>query len=229
MFTKRRTFIFLSLIPALILCLSVQGQEKGFVPLFNGKNLDGWVNVNCAKGTFTVKKGMIYCNGKPNGFMRTSKQYEDFILELDWKHVKPKGNSGLFVFAEGQPAKKRAYPKSIEIQIMVGVEKKDKQGRQLYTSQGDVFAIQGATMTPDRPHPAGGGWAMRCLPSENRTKPAGQWNHYRVTCKDGKLKLAINGKVVSGGSMCNPSKGYICLESEGAPIWFKNIRIKELK
>ena len=69
---------------------------------------------------------------------------------------------------------------------------------------------------------------MRCLPSERRSKPAGQWNHYRVVCNDGILKLAVNGKVVSGGSGCTPRKGYICLESEGSPVEFRNIRIKQL-
>ena len=69
---------------------------------------------------------------------------------------------------------------------------------------------------------------MRCLPSERRAKPAGEWNHYRVTCNDGVITLAVNGKVVSGGSACSPRKGYICLESEGSPVEFRDIRIKEL-
>ncbi|MBN1421063.1 MAG: DUF1080 domain-containing protein [Planctomycetes bacterium] len=80
-------------------------------------------------------------------------------------------------------------------------------------------------MTPDRPHP--GGWD-RCLPSERRAKPAGEWNHYRIACEDGSIKLAVNGKVVSGGSACLPRKGYICLESEGGVVHFRNLRIKEL-
>jgi len=88
-----------------------------------------------------------------------------------------------------------------------------------------VFAIHGAEIKPDRPHP--GGWA-RCLPSEKRAKPAGEWNHYRVACDRGALKLAVNGKVVSGGSECKPRKGYICLESEGSECHFKNIKIHEL-
>lgn len=199
--------------------------EKDFKPLFNGKDLSGWVNVNCAPDTFSVKDGKIYCTGKPSGMMRTDKHYENFILELDWMHIKPKGNAGLFIWSDANAAKGVPYPRSIEVQIMDGVEKRDEKGRLLYTSQGDIFSIHGAKMKPDRPHPAG--WE-RCLPSEDRTKPAGQWNHYRLVCKDGSIKLAINGKVVSGCSKATPRKGYICLESEGSPIWFKNIRIKEL-
>jgi hypothetical protein len=69
---------------------------------------------------------------------------------------------------------------------------------------------------------------MRCLPSEQRSKPSPEWNHYRVECSDGVVKLAVNGKVVSGGSACRPRKGYLCLESEGSECHFRNIRIREL-
>jgi hypothetical protein len=80
-------------------------------------------------------------------------------------------------------------------------------------------------MTPDRAHPAG--W-MRCLPAEMRAHPSPEWNHYRVSCQDGVLKLAVNGKEVSGASHCVPRAGYICLESEGSECHFRNLRIKEL-
>ena len=80
-------------------------------------------------------------------------------------------------------------------------------------------------MKPDRPHPAG--W-MRCLPSEKRAKPSPEWNHYRVTCNNGAIKLEVNGKEVSGASECVPRKGYICLEAEGSECHFRNLRIKEL-
>jgi hypothetical protein len=80
-------------------------------------------------------------------------------------------------------------------------------------------------MKPDRPHPAG---AMRSLPSERRAKPSPEWNHYRVVCNDGVIKLSVNGKEVSGGTQCNYRKGYICLESEGSECHFRNIKIAEL-
>lgn len=200
------------------LASGLRGGDDGFVSLFDGKSLKGWVNVNCAPETFTVKDGMIHCTGEPVGFMRTAKQYENFILEMEWMHLKPKGNSGLFVWSDALPIAGSPFSRSIEVQIMDGIETDN------YTSHGDVFAIQGARMTPDRPHP--NKWE-RCLPSEKRSKPAGEWNHYRVECYKSALKLAVNGKVVSGG-VCSPLKGYLCLESEGSPILFKNIKIKEL-
>ena len=75
------------------------------------------------------------------------------------------------------------------------------------------------------PHPKG---YERCLPSEERVKGGGEWNHYKVTANNGAIKLEVNGKEVSGVSQCNPRKGYLALESEGAECHFKNIKIKEL-
>ena len=62
---------------------------------------------------------------------------------------------------------------------------------------------------------------MRCLPK-------GQWNTYDVVAVDGVIKLAINGKFVNGIAKSSQKKGYLCLESEGAKIRFRNIRIMEL-
>jgi hypothetical protein len=145
--------------------------------------------------------------------------YENFVLELDYVHLRPGGNSGLFIWSDAITAVGQPFTRAIEVQVL------DGQNTENYTSHGDVFSIHGAKMTPDRPHPAG--WE-RCLPSEHRTKPAGEWNHYRVECNDGSLKLSVNGKEVSGGHDIRPRKGYICLESEGGLIHFKDIRIKEL-
>jgi hypothetical protein len=197
-------------------------KGDGFVPMFNGKDLSGWVNVNCAPGTFFVKGKEIITTGKPTGYLRTEKQYENFIAEFEWMHVNKKevGNSGFFVWADPLPAVGSPYTRGIEVQVLVNLEKKG-----YYTSQGDLFSIHGAFCKPDRPHPHG--W-QRCLPSENRCKGGGEWNHYKVIAKDGVLKLHVNGKEVSGLSQCKPRKGYLALESEGAECHFRNLKIKEL-
>jgi hypothetical protein len=162
---------------------------------------------------------MIVCTGKPTGVLRTNKQYENFILELDWRHMHAGGNAGLFVWSDPITAPGVPFTRSVEVQIL------DGRNSDVATSHGDIFAIHGAEFVPDRPHPQG--W-MRCLPSERRCRPAGEWNHYRVECRDGDIKLAVNGKVVSGGHETRPCKGYICLESEGSEVHFRNIRICEL-
>src|SRR5262245_11441005 len=230
----RRLFV-LALLAALAATLPAQDKPKpaaaaddGFKPLFNGKDLTGWGNVNCHPDTFFVKGDEIVTNGKPTGFLRTDRQYENFVLEMDWMHVNKTevGNSGLFVWGDPIPAVGTPYTRGIEVQVLVNLEYRDKKTNAVTaTSHGDLFSIWGAKCKPDRPHPAG--WE-RCLPSENRAKGGGEWNHYRVEAKDGVIKLQVNGKEVSGVSECNPRKGYLALESEGAECKFRNIRIKEL-
>jgi len=202
-----------------IMIKELDGDDEKFVSLFNGRNLDGWVNVNCAPETWKVKDGMIICSGIPTGVMRTEKQYENYILELEWRHMIKGGNAGLFIHSEDLPVTGKPFTRAIEVQILDGHNSENA------TSHGDVFGIQGATMTPDKLHP--GGW-MRSLPAERRCNPAGQWNHYRVESRRGTVSLAVNGKVVTRAFHTNPRKGYICLESEGGVVNFRNIRICEL-
>lgn len=204
------------------LLVAAVGQTEGSRPLFNGKDLSGWVNVNGHPSTFYVKDEMIITTGKPTAFLRTDRQYENFILEMDWMHTNTKevGNSGLFVWGDPIPAVGTGYTRGIEVQVLVNLEKPG-----FYTSHGDLFSIWGAKCKPDRPHP--NGWE-RCLPSERLCKGGGEWNHYKVIANDGTIKLEVNGKEVSGVSECNPRKGYLALESEGAECRFKNIKIKEL-
>jgi hypothetical protein len=209
----------LLLLPLLLLAADDRKPEEGFVSLFDGKTLTGWVPVNAAPDTFSVKEGNLVTTGVPTGLLRSAKRYENFIFECEWMHLVPKGNSGIFVWADPLPAVGTPFTRAIEVQVLDGRETKD------YTSDGDVFAIWGATFVPDREHPSK--W-MRCLPSEKRSKPAGLWNHYRIECRDGTIKLAVNGKVVSGGTKSTPRKGYICLEAEGSECRYRNLKIKEL-
>ncbi len=189
------------------------------MPLFNGRNLDGWVNVNCAPTTWSVRDGMINSTGKPICELRTARMFENFILELEYQHLDPQGNAGVFIWGDALTAPGQPFVRAIEVQVL------DGRNTDNYTSHGDVFAIHGARMTPDRPHP--GGW-MRSLPTERRARPAGEWNHYRITALNGTLKLAVNGKEVSGGYDITPRKGYIHLESEGGRVLYRNLRVKEL-
>jgi hypothetical protein len=229
-----RCALALLLVPAVLTAFAEEkkpDQDDGFVPLFNGKDLTGWINVNCAPGTFYVKDGMIITTGQPIGFLRTEKQYENFIADFEWMHVPPKpdavGNSGFFVWADPLPVVGSPFTRGVEVQVLVNLTYRDKKtGAVTASSHGDIFSIQGATCKPDRPHPTGG---MRCIPSEDRAKGANEWNHYRVTANNGTIKLEVNGKEVSGVSDVKPHrKGYLALESEGSECRFRNLKIKEL-
>jgi hypothetical protein len=214
-------FMFCALVATMLAAAAPRAaqEDAGFVPLFNGRDLTGWVNVNCAPETWSVRDGMIHCTGRPICELRTARMYENFVLELEYRHLVPKGNAGVFIWGDALTARGQPFVRAVEVQVLDGHETPN------YTSHGDVFPIHGATMTPDRPHPAG--WA-RSLPSERRARPAGEWNHYRITALNGTLKLAVNGKEVSGGYDIAPRKGYIHLESEGGVVEWRNLRLKEL-
>ncbi len=196
--------------------------ESDFAELFNGHDLNGWTNVNCAPETWSVQEGMIHCTGKPIGALRTVRQYENFILELDWRHLSSGGNSGIFIWASPIAAPGVPFLRAIEVQVLdAGFNVPGKT--EWYTTHGDVFPIHGSTMKPFGRHNG-----MRSFPSEDRSHSSPEWNHYRIACTNGVIRLHVNGKEVSGGEECNYRKGYIGLESEGAPIDFRNIRIHEL-
>ena len=215
---NRKIYIYIAifiLILSVHICLSILPTYAGkdeFVSLFNGKNLDGWINVNCAPETWSVRDGMIICTGIPTGVLRTERIYQNYILEMDWMHLHRGGNAGLFLHSDAITALGQPFTRSIEVQVMEG-------------NHGDVFSIHGATLVPITPHPQG--WD-RALPTEKRAHPAGEWNHYRVESRDGMITLSVNGEVVTRAVNCSPRRGYICLESEGSEAHFRNIRIHEL-
>lgn len=203
----------------LALAVPLFAEEEGFVPLFNGKDLTGWVNVNCAPQTWTVHDGILHCDGIPTGALRTEKQYENFILELEWRHLKPAGNAGVFIWAGPLSAPGQPFLRAIEVQVLENAYGQSES----HTTHGDVFPIHGSTMKPMGRHSG-----ERSFPSEERSKASPEWNHYRITCQDGTLRLAVNGKEVSGGDNCTWRKGFIALESEGGIVDWRNLRIKEL-
>ena len=195
--------------------------------LFNGKDLTGWVNVNTAPDTWSVRDGMIICTGQPIGVMRTDRQYENFILHIEWMHLEAGGNSGVFAWSDPAPAPGKQLPKGMEVQMLelewpkLHPTKDGKPNHPGYIS-GELFGANGVTITPDNPR------GTRSMSFEYRCKGKGEWNTYDVVCVDGVIKLAINGKFVNGIAHASQRKGYLCLESEGAPIHFRNIKIMEL-
>ena len=193
--------------------------EAPFKPLFNGRNLDGWVNVNCAPETFTVREGLIHCDGIPTGALRTERQYENFVLELEWRHLKPGGNAGVFIWSGPMPALGQPFLRAIEVQVLDhGYGKSD-----WFTTHGDIFPIHGSTMKPFAPNRGD-----RSFPKESRSLGSPDWNHYRIVATNGVIRLSVNGAEVSGGTACNWRRGYIALESEGGVVDWRNLRLQEL-
>ncbi|HEO70679.1 MAG TPA: DUF1080 domain-containing protein [Candidatus Hydrogenedentes bacterium] len=207
--------------------LASAAEVPQFVPLFNGQDLAGWVNVNTAEDTWGVRDGLLVCSGHPIGVMRSDKQYENFILHIEWRHMEAGGNSGVFVWSEGTVPKGKSLPKGVEVQMLEldwVNQHKDKDGNlpPIAYVHGELFGANGAVTVPDNPR------GSRSKSIENRCKGKGEWNVYDVVCVDGVIKLAVNGKFVNGISNSSVKKGYLCLESEGAEIHFRNIQILEL-
>jgi hypothetical protein len=217
-----------------LICLSVFAglSQTGSIPvpefreLFNGKDLSGWINVNTAADTFRIRDGVLVCSGHPIGVMRTDKQYENFVLHIEWMHMEPGGNSGVFVWSAARPNPSTRLPDGVEVQMLeLDWPKLNKQNGQIppiaYV-HGELFGVGGVKTVPDNPR------GERSKSVENRCKPRGEWNTYDVVAIDGVIKLSVNGKFVNGISRSTQRKGYLCLESEGAEIHFRNIKIMEL-
>jgi len=202
------------------------------IPLENicvGKKIKGkpvqWVQVNTEDTTWQMKKDELICFGHPIGVIRSEKKYENFMLHIEWKHMEAGGNSGTFVWSDAKPGDNR-LPNGVEVQMLeldwVNLNLRNGEKPPVAYVHGELFGVGGVEIVPDNPR------GVRSKSVENRCKGKGKWNVYDVVCVDGTIKLSVNGKFVNGISKSTKSSGYICLESEGAEIYFRNIRIIEL-
>jgi hypothetical protein len=196
-----------------------------FVDLFNGRDLAGWINVNTSPDTWSVRDGRLVCSGRPIGVMRSEKQYENFLLNVEWMHVEPGGNSGVFIWSGARPGESR-LPDGVEVQMLeldwVKLNTREGKTPPIAYVHGELFGVGGVKIVPDNPR------GERSMSVENLCRGRGEWNTYDVVAVDGVVKLAVNGKFVNGVSRSSRRKGYLCLESEGAEIHFRTIRILEL-
>ncbi len=234
----RRILNCLLLIP--VLCVMTLAEEpavpeakiiEGVGPEWKTLGEDDFENVNCAKDTWSWKDGVLYCTGKPTGVIKKKTPVTNFELVLEWNHRKPAGNSGVFVWVPEKSLEKLVkpgLPQGIEVQVLDHgyTEQYEKGGKKAdwFSTNGDVFPV-GVKMTPFPPTSPNG---QRSFPKYKTTKGSGEWNHYHISAKDGEVRLSVNGVEVSGGKDIEPRTGFLCLESEGSPIEFRNIRIREL-
>jgi hypothetical protein len=196
--------------------------------------LNDFVNVNCQSNTWTMDGELIKCTGNPVGVTRSLQTVTNFELVVQWRHLKSGGNSGVFVWASEEALKGlkpgQLPPGGIEVQVLdhgytEQYEKSSGKKATWFTTNGDVFPVGKSKLKPFPPLSPSG---ERSFPSKNLSKGVGEWNHYYVRCINGEVRLWVNGEEVSGGNNAQPSWGYLCLESEGSPIEFKNLRIRDL-
>ena len=191
-------------------------------------------NVNCATDTWSFADGVIHCTGQPVGVMKTKEPVTNFELVVEWRHLKSGGNSGVFVWASEEALTGlepgTLPPGGIEVQVLdhgyvEQFETKTGKKAEWFTTHGDVFPVGKSNMVPFPPVAPDG---KRSFPRKNLSRGVNEWNHYYVRAINGEVRLWVNGEEVSGGTNCEPRTGFLCLESEGAPVEFRNLRIREL-
>jgi hypothetical protein len=223
-----------------LLATTLQAEEpvRAFIddaqPGFRSLVAADFTKVNSADDTWSWKDGSLHCTGQPVSVIRTVKEYQNFEMVVEWSHQNPAGNSGVFVWVTPESiqkltaAGKPGLPKGIEVQVLDHgyTERVASKGGKTdwFGTNGDVFPV-GVKMTPFPPLSPDG---SRSFPRKHLAKGHGEWNQYYIRAINGEVRLWVNGEEVSGGTGCDPAKGYLCLESEGSPIIFRKLRIREL-
>lgn len=191
------------------------------VALFNGENLNGWTpfladdTVDPAT-VWSVRDGVLRCEGQPNGYIRTVGAYSDYTLLLEWRWPETPSNSGVLLHATGED---KLWPQCIEAQLK-------------HLSAGDLVTIQpGSTVTVNDVAYQPEGSIFKIIPKRLPTseKLAGNWNRYKIVCKGDTINLYVNGVHQHSATHVSPAAGAICLQSEGSPIEFRNIVLTPLK
>jgi hypothetical protein len=183
--------------------------------LFNGRDLRGWtahlLEGATVEEVWKVENGVLVCAGKPAGYLRTEGDHENFVLKLEWRWPEGKqpGNSGVLVRKVGED---KVWPKSVEAQLHSG-------------SAGDFWCIDEFPMRT-APERLKGRNTRRSHTNEN---PIGSWNEYEIVVDGDQVILLVNGEVLNQAWDVQELPGSICLQSEGAEIHFRNIRLAPIE
>ena len=190
--------------------------DDDFVSLFDGKTLSGWTPVESKEGNWSVRDGEIVVKGEGSGWLSTDKTYGDFDFKVDYK-TGPAGNSGVFIRSprSGDPA----YT-GMEIQLLDD-EAPAYKSIQPFQHTGSVYGVVAA--------------------KRGHNKPAGEWNSIEVIARGPKVKVILNGTVITEADLSEHSdavdkhpgikrtEGYIGLQSHSEEVHFRNILVRELK
>ncbi len=194
----------------------VSVAQDGWTNLFNGKDLTGWEQLN-GEAKYEVVDGMIVGTtvvNTPNSFIRTKKNYSDFIFEVDLL-VAENMNSGIQFRSESTPdyMKGRVHGYQCEVDPS---ERAWSAGIYDEARRGWLYPVE-------------------LNPEAKTALKHGEWNHYRIECIGNSIKTWLNGVAVSHLIDDMTDEGFIALqvhgigkdkEKEGHQIKWRNIRIK---
>ncbi len=183
------------------------------VELFDGKSLTGWTFVSESKdfpaaSIWSVKDGVIACQGKPNGYARTLKKYRDYQLHLEWRFPAGPGNSGVFLHLGGED---KVWATCLEVQLLTG-------------AAGEV-RCNGGSRVKELTDASNIAVPRRQSASE---KPLGEWNQCDIICRGDTMTVSVNGVMQNKVTGASSSSGTIGLQAEGKPVEFRNIVIEPL-
>lgn len=213
------------------------------IALFNGRDLAGWTEYrrptdSAAPATWSVANSVIKCTGIPAGYIRTEGRYRNYRLTVEWRWLpgemplnaqgRPRGrNSGVLVHVQAPDG---VWPKSLEAQLAA-----DNAGD--YWVIGGVDTAQHATAREKAIAAAGSDEAAlkqargnrryaKSQPSSERS--LGEWNTYEITCAGDTVTVKVNGVEQNRATAVTVQEGHIALQSEGAPIEFRNVKLEPL-
>jgi hypothetical protein len=175
----------------------------------NGPDVDigglKWHQENTDK--FSVKDGVLILD-KGRGWLRSDKEYGDFVLKIEWAFIDKGADGGIFIRSSKESGGKNGWPlKAIQVQCMDN----DSLGRVF----GDKAVAASAKTNVE-------------LVKKLR-KPTGATNVMEIRCAGKNLEIKLNGEVITTGTNLMPEKGYIGIQAEGGTMHFKSIELKELK
>jgi hypothetical protein len=187
--------------------------------LWNGRDFDGWAFVlesdsASASDVWSAKDGVIRCVGAPNGYMRTREAHSNYRLHVEWRWPETPGNSGVFLHLAGPD---KVWPECVECQLFSG----DAGNFVLIGPSARLSAGDSAYAVADR---------FQSIPRREASseRPAGEWNAYDIVASGDTIRCSVNGVLQNEGFAAFRTAGFIGLQSEGAPIEFRNLRIAPL-
>ena len=180
-------------------------------------SLSTWRAPFASPMTWTESGDVIRGTGAPAGLLVSERSYRNYELELDWRHLTPGGDSGLFVAADPIPAIGSPFCRGVEIQL------EDGPSGPVASTHGDILIRPGAALQPSQLEAP----IQRLRPTVLRQQPAPHWNHLRIRMVEGQLDVWMNGVHTNTATGIEPAGGFLGLQSNGSPIEFRRIRILE--